>query len=108
MLEAVLTGPAIDVVGLASSGEDAVKVATSIVPDAAVVDYMMPGMTGFETAARIKAVRPQCVVVIFSALAELEDKALAHPHVDHFVSKANLLQLDTLLNEMRAAHNSTE
>ena len=102
MLQAVLTSRTLDVVGLATSGEDAEQVAVVIGPDVAVVDYMMPGMTGFETATRIKAVRPQCIVVIFSALAELADQALAHPDVDHFVSKANILQLEALLNEMRA------
>ena len=108
MLQAMLTSRSLDVVGLATSGEDAEQVAVVIAPDVAVVDYMMPGMTGFETATRIKAVRPQCVVVIFSALADLEDQALAHPDVDHFVSKANLLQLDALLNEMRAARHTAE
>ena len=108
MLQAMLTSRSLDVVGLATSGEDAEQVAVVIAPDVAVVDYMMPGMTGFETATRIKAVRPQCVVVIFSALADLEDQALAHPAVDHFVAKANLLQLDALLSEMRAARQTAD
>jgi response regulator RpfG family c-di-GMP phosphodiesterase len=106
MLQAVLTSRNIDVVGLATSGADAEKVAVAIGPDVAVVDYMMPGMTGFETAAKIKAVRPQCVVVIFSALADLEEEALARPDVDHFIFKAEVLKLDALLNEMRAARQN--
>ena len=108
MLQAVLTSRSLDVVGLATSGEDAEQVAVVIAPDVAVVDYMMPGMTGFETAARIKAIRPQCVVVIFSALTDLADEALAHPEVDHFVPKSDLLKLEDLLTEMRAARNTTE
>jgi CheY-like chemotaxis protein len=67
MLQAVLTSRTIDVVSLATNGEDAVRVASAIAPDVAVVDYMMPGLTGFQTATRLKAVRPDCVVVIFSA-----------------------------------------
>jgi CheY-like chemotaxis protein len=106
MLQAVLTSRNIDVVGLATSGADAEKVAVAIGPDVAVVDYMMPGMTGFEAATKIKAVRPQCVVVIFSALAELADEALAQPDVDHFVAKADIVELDALLNEMRAARQN--
>ena len=108
MLQAMLTSRSLDVVGLATSGEDAEQVAVVIAPDVAVVDYMMPGMTGFETATRIKAVRPQCVVVIFSALADLADEALAHPEVDHFVPKSDLLKLEDLLTKMRAARNATE
>lgn len=106
MLQAVLTSRTIDVVGLATNGEDAERVAVTIAPDVAVVDYMMPGLTGFETATRIKAVRPACIVVIFSALPDLEREALGQPDVDYFVAKSNLLELDTLLNDMRAARNA--
>jgi len=41
MLQAVLTSRTIDVVGLATSGEDALRVASAIAPDVAVVDYMI-------------------------------------------------------------------
>src|SRR6266498_1122934 len=78
MLQAVLTSRTLDVVGLATSGSDAERVAIAIAPDVAVVDYMMPGMTGFETATQ--------------------------PDVDHFVPKSDILGLDALLSEMRAAH----
>jgi CheY-like chemotaxis protein len=108
MLQAVLTSRNLDVVGLATNGEDAERVAAAIAPDVAVVDYMMPGITGLETAERIKALRPQCVVVIFSALAELAAEAEAHPHVDHFMAKGNILALDEFLNQMRAARHTSE
>ena len=108
MLQAVLTSRALDVVGLATNGADAERVACAIAPDVAVVDYMMRGLTGFETATRIKAVRPQCTVVIFSALPDLEADALAQRDVDYFVAKSNLLQLDALLNDMRAARNAVD
>jgi DNA-binding NarL/FixJ family response regulator len=107
MLQAVLTSRTIDVVGLATSGEDAVRVASAIAPDVAVVDYMMPGLTGFETATRLKAVRPECVVVIFSAL-DLEAQAAQQPDVDRFVRKSDVVELDTLLTELRAAHRASD
>jgi len=102
MLETVLTTRTFDVVGLASCGEDAEQVAVAMRPDAAVVDYMMPGMDGFETATRIKAVCPACVVVIFSAL-DLGADADDHPAVDHFVKKSDVLLLDRLLADIHAA-----
>jgi len=108
MLQAVLTSRSLDVVGLATSGADAEKVAAAIAPDVAVVDYMMPGMTGLETAARIKALRPQCVVIIFSALPELAAVAEEHPAVDRFVPKSDILALDALLNEMREARHVSD
>ena len=106
MLQAVLTNRSLDVVGLATSGEDAEQVAATIAPDVAVIDYMMPGMTGLETATAIKALRPQCIVIIFSALAELADKAKAHPDVDRFVPKTDILALEALLDEMRSARHT--
>jgi CheY-like chemotaxis protein len=105
MLKFMLTNRSLDVVGLASCGADAEKVAVAIGPDVAIVDYMMPGMNGFETAARIKAVRPQCVVVIYSALPLLADEALACPDVDSFVAKSEFAELDALLTDMRRVDN---
>jgi len=104
MLQAVLTNRSLDVVGLATSGEDAERVAATIAPDVAVVDFMMPGMNGLETSTRIKAVRPECIVIIFSAL-DLADESEAHPDVDRFIPKSDILALEALLNEMRGARH---
>ncbi len=43
------------VVSAATSGEDGLQLAASVMPDALVVDYRMPGMDGFEVTRRIKA-----------------------------------------------------
>ena len=43
------------VVSAAASGEDGLKLAASVMPDALIVDYRMPGMDGFEVTRRIKA-----------------------------------------------------
>lgn len=42
-------------VSAAASGEEGLRVAHAITPDAVVVDYRMPGMDGFEVTRRIKA-----------------------------------------------------
>lgn len=39
----------------ATSGEEGLRIAQQIVPDAIVVDYRMPGMDGFEVTRRIKS-----------------------------------------------------
>jgi len=99
LLDAVLMGPGTEVVGLASNGRDAVKVATAIAPDVAVVDFMMPGMDGFQTATAIKELRPDCTVLIFSAL-DLELEAADHPAVDRFLKKSDIARLDTILTDI--------
>jgi CheY-like chemotaxis protein len=99
LLDAVLMGPGTEVVGLASNGPDAVKVASTIAPDVAVVDFMMPGMDGFQTASAIKELRPHCTVLIFSAL-DLEHDAAAHPAVDYFLKKSQIAKLDNVLTDI--------
>src|SRR5207248_712302 len=39
----------------ATSGEEGLRLASTVLPDAVVVDYRMPGMDGFEVTRRIKA-----------------------------------------------------
>ena len=39
----------------AQSGEDGLRVAGEVLPDAIVVDYRMPGMDGFEVTRRVKS-----------------------------------------------------
>jgi two-component system, OmpR family, response regulator len=97
LLDAVLMGPGTEVVGLASNGADAVKVATTMAVDVAIVDFMMPGMDGFETATALKEVRPECTVLLFSAL-DLGHEADDHPAVDYFLKKSSISQLDSLLD----------
>jgi CheY-like chemotaxis protein len=106
MLEVVVPGPTLEVVGLASNGEDAVRVASTIQPDVAVVDYMMPGIDGFETASRIKAVCPRCSILIFSAL-DLALECAEHPDVDRFLRKSDVGRLDDMLADIESEHRTT-
>ena len=56
-----------EVVGEASSGEEAVRMAQELRPDVVLMDLVMPGMDGVEATRRIMASNPQtCVVVLTS------------------------------------------
>ena len=55
-----------EVLGEASSGEEALQLAETVEPDLFLVDVRMPGIDGPETARRLVAARPESVVVLVS------------------------------------------
>lgn len=54
-------------VGDSASAEEALDAAVHLRPDLVLVDVRMPGLDGFETSRRIRAVLPDAVVVLVSA-----------------------------------------
>jgi DNA-binding NarL/FixJ family response regulator len=71
LLESDLT---IDVIGEASSADDAVAVAAETTPDVVVMDVRMPGRSGIEACRDIRANREQTRVLILTSFAD--DEAL--------------------------------
>ncbi len=63
--------PDLQVVGAASSGEEALAHLSEWVPDVAVVDLLMPGgMDGLETTRRVRAAAPHTQVVVLTAYGD--------------------------------------
>jgi two-component system invasion response regulator UvrY len=65
------------VVGEASSGEEAVELAAAIRPRVVLMDINLPGITGIEATRRIVAADPDVAVVLISTYAadDLPDDA---------------------------------
>jgi DNA-binding NarL/FixJ family response regulator len=54
------------VVGEADDGREAIEVIEKFRPEIAILDVTMPGMTGFEVAARVLKLSPQTKVIVLS------------------------------------------
>jgi two-component system, NarL family, response regulator LiaR len=79
MLDALLTGaPGLEVVGKAASGEEALAAANRAEPDVAVIDVLMPAMSGIECAHLLHERYPKVRVILISG-SIFEDK---RPHPD--------------------------
>jgi len=78
-LEALLAGtPGVEVVGKAAGGEEALAAATRAEPDVAVIDVLMPAMSGIECAHLLQERYPKMRVILISG-SIFEDK---RPHPD--------------------------
>ncbi len=84
-----------DVVGEAGDGEEAVRLAFELEPDAVIVDLKMPLMNGIEAARQITSARI-CPVVVLTAYSQraLVEKAIESGAMSYLVkpfSKSDLL-----------------
>ena len=59
--------PELEVVAEAGDGEEAVRLATSLRPDVAIIDISMPRVDGIEATRKITALRPETAVLVLSA-----------------------------------------
>lgn len=60
----------IQVIGEASTGEDALQFARNLQPDVVLLDVNMPGVGGIETTRRLLQSQPNCHVIAVSGLSE--------------------------------------
>lgn len=64
------TLPDFQVVGEASSGEEALGLVSEFIPDVVLMDLIMPGMDGVETTRQIKKISPRTQVVVLTSYHE--------------------------------------
>ncbi|CUT03409.1 His Kinase A (phospho-acceptor) domain-containing protein [Candidatus Kryptonium thompsonii] len=89
ILERVLTKNGYDV-KISNDGIDSFKQMLELKPDIAIIDWMMPGMSGIELVSKIKAHQELkfCYVIMLTARVETEDKITGlEAGADDFITK---------------------
>jgi DNA-binding response OmpR family regulator len=71
----------------ASSGEEALQIARHTFPDLVLLDIMMPGMDGFETFQRLKAIREVPVIILTARTDEIDKVVGFRMGVDDYQTK---------------------
>ena len=69
--------PQFDVVGVASDGLEALDSFDEVRPDLVLIDFLMPGLDGLETAKQMKQRRPEVKIAMVTAHEEEVLKRLA-------------------------------
>lgn len=59
-----------EVVGYAKSGEDGIKLYQEIHPDIVILDIIMPGIDGLETAEMLMREDPKATILMLSSLCD--------------------------------------
>ena len=92
----------IELVGLASNGQEAIKMVENHRPDVIVLDLQMPVMDGWSASNYIKNIYPHAKIIAYSAMEERQAVAMTpQPSVDAFCSKETATKdLIELVNEL--------
>jgi DNA-binding NarL/FixJ family response regulator len=96
--------PGISVVGEASNGEEAVRLALELKPKVVVMDCALPGISGIDATRRIRAKTPDAAVLMLSMHSEdtLVRQALEAGARGYILK--NALELDLVSAIKRVAH----
>ncbi|MDP9162871.1 MAG: response regulator, partial [Pseudomonadota bacterium] len=83
----------IDLVGTASDGESAVRMAEALSPDILLLDVAMPGLDGIEVARALATRRPAPAVVFVTAFDQFAVAAFEVAAVDYVMKPVDPVRL---------------
>jgi CheY-like chemotaxis protein len=79
MMVALTDDGRIDVVGIASDGQEALDVSKRLRPDVMLLDLDMPHVDGYEVMRRIRRRTRQPAIVVLTGVTDLQRVASLHP-----------------------------
>jgi response regulator of citrate/malate metabolism len=96
------------VVGIASTGEQAVAAVDELRPDLVLLDLYLPDMFGLDVVTRLRAARHDCDVLVISAAREAEAvrRAVRYGAVNYLLKPFGFDELRTRLEQYAARRNA--
>jgi two-component system response regulator AlgR len=91
----------VDLVGTASDGESAVRLAEALNPDAVLLDIAMPGMDGIDVARSLARRRPSPAVIFITAFDQFAVAAFEVAAVDYLMKPIEPARLTVALDRAR-------
>lgn len=92
----------LDVVGEADSGPSAIKMAASLQPNVIFLDVEMRGLNGLETAAVLRTVAPEALIVFATAYDEYAVKAFEVGAVDYVLKPFESERIHTAVARLKS------
>jgi two-component system response regulator AlgR len=93
--------PQVDLVGTASDGESAVRMAEALSPDLLLLDIEMPGLDGIDVARALAAKQPSAAVVFITAFDQFAVAAFEVEAVDYLMKPVTPERLQRALKRAR-------
>jgi DNA-binding NarL/FixJ family response regulator len=83
----------VELVGLASNGQEAVEMVERYHPDVIVLDLQMPVMDGLSASIQIKKISPNTQIIAYSSLEDPQVEVMSQTaRIDAFCQKDALIQ----------------
>lgn len=94
----------------AESGQEAIRLASSRVFDAAIIDMMMPGMNGLEALSAIRAVQPAAACVILTGYGSIADavKTMRLGGYNYLTKPCGMKEIEDVLAGIKPASASED
>jgi len=93
--------PEVDLIGTASDGESAVRMADALTPDVLLLDIEMPGLDGIEVARALATKQPSAVVIFITAFDQFAVAAFEVEAVDYLMKPVTPDRLNRALKRAR-------
>ena len=91
----------VDLVGAASDGDSAVRMAEALNPDAVLLDIAMPGLDGIDVARALARTRPSPAVIFITAFDQFAVAAFEVAAVDYLMKPVEPTRLIAALDRAR-------